>query len=158
MLHFSSWETFLCSCWLCALQEAILEEIITLLIVHYYLIIVHYYLIKVHYYLSHFHESSFKLYISFLGQINTNYLGKKLSKQLSSEEIFVKGHLLDILHTKPSPPILTYSPVHQYTPSSSSCSPGQTVYCESFCVFSSESFLRTDCQRTEQHHLEIYIG
>lgn len=26
MLHFSSWDTFLCSSWLCALQAAILEE------------------------------------------------------------------------------------------------------------------------------------
>lgn len=26
MLHFSSWETFLCSSWLCALQAAILQD------------------------------------------------------------------------------------------------------------------------------------
>lgn len=31
MLHFSSWETFLCSSWLCALQAAILEEMILII-------------------------------------------------------------------------------------------------------------------------------
>lgn len=44
--------------------------------------------------------------------------------------------------------LLTCSPVHQYTPSFSSCSPGPTVYCESFCVFFSESFHHPDWERT----------
>lgn len=51
--------------------------------------------------------------------------------------------------------ILTCSPAHQYTPSSSSCSPGQTAYCESFCVFSLESFLHTDWQSMEHFHFEL---
>lgn len=42
---------------------------------------------------------------------------------------------------------VTCSPVHQCTLSSSCGSPGLTAYCESFCVFSSGSFLRTDWKR-----------
>lgn len=50
---------------------------------------------------------------------------------------------------------LTCSPAHQYTPSFSSGSPEQIAYCESFCVFSSESFLHTGSQRKERLVLNL---
>lgn len=92
MLHFSSWETFLCSSWLCALQAAILQ-------------------------------------------------GTQVTAQ-KRQEVAGKGETAcDRVK------ILTCSPSHRCTPSSSSCSPGPTAYCESFCVFSSESALRTDGEK-----------
>lgn len=92
MLHFSSWETFLCSSWLCALQAAILQD--------------------------------------------TRVTAQK------RQEVAGKGETAcDRVKS------LTCSPSHRCTPSSSSCSPGPTAYCESFCVFSSESALRPDGQK-----------
>lgn len=43
--------------------------------------------------------------------------------------------------------MLTCSPARQCTPSSSSCSPGQTAYCESSGESSSESFLHTSAHK-----------
>lgn len=92
MLHFSSWETFLCSSWLCALQAAILQD--------------------------------------------------TQKKAQNRQEVPGRGETAcDRVKN------LTCSPSHRCTPSSSSCSPGPTAYCESFCVFSSESALRTDGEK-----------
>lgn len=92
MLHFSSWETFLCSSWLCALQAAILQD--------------------------------------------TRVTAQK------RQEVAGKGETAcDRVKS------LTCSPSHRCTPSSSSCSPGPTAYCESFCVFSSGSALRPDGEK-----------
>lgn len=89
MLHFSSWETFLCSSWLCALQAAILQD--------------------------------------------TQVTAQKRQEVAGKGETAC-GRVKN----------LTCSPNHRCTPFSSSCSPGPTAYCESFCVFSSEPALRTD--------------